>query len=278
MANKKILSRETVRALTGVAMDMAGLARQCHVFLTASSLAYTTILSIIPVLAVSFAVFHAFGGMEKLLGTFEPFILSNLAHGTGEEVSQALHRFIGNARATAIGVGGLIGLIVTTMTMFASVENAINELWGANQKRGLFQRIAFYWLFVTLGPMALAIAVGLATSSDMPLTQFLPSGSGILILSVGLLFCIYQFVPNCRVDWRCSLISAAITAALWDLARLGYTVYTKKAVSYNKIYGSLGAIPVLLVWIYIMWLIVLSGAVLTVALQRRLEPLDKRLI
>lgn len=269
----KLFSRGNWEILKGVYQDMMTLMRRVHLPLVASSLAYDTILSIIPVLAVSFAVFHAFGGMEKLLETLEPMILSNLAHGTGEEVAQALHGFIDNVHANAVGAGGFVGLIVTTMIMLSSAETAINHIWGATKSRSLFQRISTYWLFVTLGPLALAVAVGAATSSEMPLTRFLPGGAGKLLLSVGILFCIFQFVPNCRVNWRYSFISAALTGVFWDGASVAYEIYTKKAVSYSKIYGSLGAIPILLVWIYIMWLITLTGAAFTAALQKRFEKI-----
>lgn len=265
----------TRRLLRAVAKDVLETNRRVQLSTVAASLAYTTLLSIIPVLAVSFAVFHAFGGMEKLLETVEPYILSNLAHGTGVDVTQALRQFIDNVHATTVGAGGLAGLVVTTMLMLYSAESAINQIWGITSERHILHRISFYWMFVTLGPLALAVAVGVATSGDTPLSDFLPRESGVFLLTVALLFCVYQFVPKRAVDPRCAFIAAGVTAAIGTLAASGYEVYTKKAVSYNKIYGSLGAIPILLVWIYIMWLITLSGAALTAALQKRLdEPAD----
>lgn len=261
--------RDHLDGVRGMISDVYALMGEFELSTAAASLAYTTILSIIPVLAVSFSLLHAFGGLEKLLADVEPFILSNLAHGTGEDVTLALQGFISNAHANAVGIGGFVGLIITTMIMFSSAEKAINKIWGAKVQRRLFHRISAYWLFVTVGPMALAVVVGLATSSDMPLSHLLPSGAGISLVTVVLLFCVYHFVPNCPVDWRCSFIAASITAFLWSLAGFGYEIYAKKALSYNKIYGSLGAVPVLLVWIYIMWHITLFGATLTAVLQKR---------
>ena len=257
--------------IKGAALETFRLMRETQLPLVASSLAYTTILSIIPVLAVSFAVFHAFGGLDRLLDTLEPFILSNLATGTGDEVTQALHNFIGNAHANAIGAGGLIGLVVTTMMMLSSAERAINKIWGVTRERSLLQRFSAYWMFITLGPMALAVAVGLATSRSAPAARFLPGGAGVFILAAAILFCIYQWVPFHPVNWRCSLFSATMTSLCWEAAGFGYKIYTKKAISYDKIYGSLSAVPTLLLWIYIMWLITLSGAALTAALHKRLK-------
>jgi membrane protein len=242
---------------------------QAQLFMVAASLAYTTILSIIPVLAVSFAIFHAFGGMRKIYDIVEPLILTNLAHGASEEVITTLHRFIDNTHAGAVGIGGLIGLIFTSMSLLYSAEKAINHVWQAKIGRGLFHRISTYWLFITLGPLALSVAVGTATSLNFPLVKLFPSGTGMYLIAVFIFFCIYQWVPHVKVKWQFSLISAIVASALWNIARFGYTLYTQNVVTYNKIYGSLGAVPILLLWIYIMWVIILTGAALTAALQKR---------
>lgn len=237
--------------------------------MVASSLAYTTILSIIPLLAVSFAIFHAFGGLDKLYNVLAPMVLSNLAEGTGDEVTKTLHQFVSNAHANAIGIGGLIGLIATSMSMLSSVEKAINKTWHTPVNRTLFQRISAYWLFITLGPLTFAVAVGVATSAEFPLAKLLPGGNGIFILTIGMFFLVYRWVPCCRVNWRYALASATVTSILLNLARVGYNLYTKEVMTYSKIYGSLGAVPILLLWVYILWIIILSGAALTAAMQRK---------
>src|SRR4051812_36760219 len=155
--------------------------QRAQLLLVASSLAYTTILSIIPMLAVSFAIFKAFGGLEKLYHTIEPFILSNLAEGSSDEVIASIRKFVENANASAIGIGGFVGLVVTSMSMLSSIERAINVAWGAPMRRNYFQRIATYWFFITLGPLAASVGVGMVTTSNIPLWQFVPDGTGILI-------------------------------------------------------------------------------------------------
>lgn len=255
-----------------IGRDIGHQMQQAQLFQVASSLAYTTILSLIPLLAMSFAIFKAFGGMERLLETIQPFILSNLAEGTSEEVLKRIESFISNVHASTLGVGAFLGLIFTSMSMLLSAEKAINKVWGTQLKRSWFQRISSYWLVITLGPVALSIALGAATTGDVQIAKIFPSGTGIFVLTVGIFFLVYKFVPNTKVDWRYALFSATITSAFWNLARIAYAFYTKKAVSYNKIYGSLAAVPILLLWIYIIWVIILSGAALSAALQRRLEP------
>jgi len=183
-------------------------------------------------------------------------------------VIHKLHEFIGNTHAGVVGVGGLVGLIFTCMSMLSSIEKAINHVWKVKVTRSYFQRISSYWLFITLGPIALSVAVGIATSEDFPITKLFPSGTGLYALVV-LCFClIYKWVPQTTVKWSYAWIAAAVTSFLWNLAKLGYTLYTKNVVSYHKIYGSLGAVPVLMLWIYVEWVIVLTGAALCAALQK----------
>jgi membrane protein len=245
--------------------------QRAKLMLVASSLAYTTILSVVPMLAVSFAIFKAFGGLDKLYATIEPFLLENLAEGSSDQVIQALKHFLDNTHASAIGVGGFIGLMFTSMSMLSSIENAINHVWGAPPRRSIFQRFSTYWLFITLGPLAGSVALGVATSSELPLANLVPNGTGIFILTILFFSAVFKWVPNCQVHWPHALASAIVTSTLLTLARLAYALYTAHFVSYNKIYGSLGAIPILLLWIYIVWLIVLTGAALSTTLQHRLE-------
>jgi membrane protein len=243
--------------------------QQAQLLTVASSLAYTTILSIIPVLAVSFAIFQAFGGVDKIYDMIEPIILSNLAHGVSSDAIETIQKFINNTHAGALGIGGLIGLIFTSMSLLFSVEKAINTVWQTRITRSFFHRIASYWLFITLGPLGLAVAVGIATSSDFPLYKLFPSGTGMFLIAVGIFFSVYKWTPQTKVKWQFALVSAFCTATLWSVARIGYTVYTQNVLTYSKIYGSLGAIPILLLWIYIIWVIILTGAALTASLQKR---------
>jgi membrane protein len=242
-----------------------------QLFLTASSLAYTTLLSVIPLLAVSFAIFQAFGGMEKLYSTIEPLIIENLAEGSGIEAMEAIRRFIGNIRGGALGAGGFIALILTSMSMPSSIEKAMNRVWKAPMNRSLFQRVAAYWLLITMGPIALSIVLGAASTTDYPITRFLPSGTSSFLMAWFILFCVYKWVPNRLVHHWPALLSALLIASLWNFVRLGFAFYTKHFLSYNKIYGSLGALPILLLWIYVVWIMILTGAAMTAAFQKRLD-------
>jgi membrane protein len=243
--------------------------REAEITVAASSLAYTTILSIIPLIAVSFSIFKAFGGLDHLYGTIEPFIFENLADGSDEKTIETIRSFIGNIHAGTLGVSGLIGLLITSMTMLSSVEKSINKIWSTPLNRGIFQRITIYWFFITLGPLALAVAVGAATSLDMPLSRVLPSGTPFFFILIAVFYGMYRYIPHRRVNWRAALVSAIGTSVIWITAKLAYGIYVRKIVSYDRIYGSLGAIPILLVWIYLAWLVVLTGAAFSASLHGR---------
>jgi membrane protein len=117
--------------------------------------------------------------------------------------------------------------------------------------------------------LALAVAVGAATSKHIPPFRLFPSGSGLFVIIVAIFFAIYKWVPHCWVRSKFALLSALLTSVIFSLAQAGFRLYTAKVLTYSKIYGSLAAVPLLLIWIYIIWLIVLSGAALTASLQRR---------
>jgi membrane protein len=270
-----------VQVLKEILMETGAQIRDAELTLVASSLAYTTLLSIVPALAVSFSLFHAFGGMDKLFGVVEPLIIENLAQSTSSEATKFLRKFITNAHAGAVGASGFVALLATTIAMLSSIEKAINRVWKTRIQRNWFIRLAIYWLFISLGPVALGVVAGFAvsfmkaaddaTSALAPLKSLLPGGTAIFIVISLTSLLIYKFVPSRRVQWAPALMAAITTGIGWNLARYSYNWYVRHFVSYNRIYGSLGAIPILLLWIYIMWLVILSGAALSAALQHRME-------
>lgn len=272
------LSMNFFKRLKGTLLDTRTLINDAQLMMVASSLAYTTILSIIPVLALSFSIFQAFGGMETLYKTIEPMLLENLAEGSDEKALQMIRGFISNIHAGALGSFGLIGMIFTCMSLFYSIEKGINRIWKSPLTRTFFQRVSAYWLIITMGPLGIAVVVGLATSHTTEnmgffaaLSRYIPSGTGLFVIDIALFFALFKGVPSRHVNWEAALIGGIVTSLGWNLARVGYGIYTKNFVSYGKIYGSLGAVPVFMLWIYIAWVIILTGAALTAAFQKRFD-------
>jgi membrane protein len=242
----------------------------------ASALAYTTILSIIPLLAVSFSIFKAFGGLDKLYGAIEPFIFENLAEGSDEKTLEMLRSFVGNIHAGTLGAGGMLGLLLTSMSMLSSIEKSINKVWQVPIRKTLFQRVSAYWFFITLGPLALSMAIGTATALDVPMKKYLPSGLPFFAILIAIFYGMYKYVPHRRVHWKAAMVSAFLTSLSWVAAKMVYGIYVRKVVTYSKIYGSLGAIPIFLLWIYVAWLVILSGAALSSSLQSHFLKIPNR--
>lgn len=255
----------------GIARDIGADIQQNQVFVVAGSLAYTTILSIVPLLAVSLALFKAFGGLDKILVKVQELIVENLAQGANEMAFDKLQELVGGLHAATLGISGMIGLIITSFAMLSSVEKAILMVWGEKNQRALFQRFATYWFFITLGPVLLAVIIGITTSSTMKFTSIFPKGIGLWVMATVGFFGLYKWIPSRRVHWGPALFSASMAALSWSIARALYSLYVKNFVNYDKLYGSLGAIPILLLWIWILWVIILSGASLTASIQRRLD-------
>jgi membrane protein len=233
----------------------------------ASSLAYTTILSVIPLLALTFAVFHVLGGSQTMFEQIEPWILSNLAQDAGTEAILKLREFINNTHAGVVGVSGFVGLIITSFLMLDSIERAVNRIWEAPARRKFYKRAFFYLMFLIVGPIGLALVMGVSASFQIPLKEFFPTGTGFFIILTFIFTAIYKWVPNCKVKWKYAFVTGCITSSVWTLARWGYSFYIAKIVNYHGVYGSLGAVPILLLWTYIAWVIILTGAAITATLQ-----------
>jgi membrane protein len=262
---------QSIPLVTQIGKDLLKHIKDSQIFLVASSLAYTTILSIIPLLAVSFSIFKAFGGLDKNRDSIQNLIIQNLGENSGEQAMQTIQGFISNAHTGALGITGLIGLIVTSMSMLSSAENSINRVWNTPVSRPLFYRISSYWVFITLGPIAMSFALGFSTSTRMALPNFIPNGFGESILAIAFFFGVYKFTPNTNVNWRSALIASVFTSIALLIAKYGYGIYVQKFVSYDKIYGSLGAIPIFLLWVYILWIVILLGAAVSAVFQKRLS-------
>ncbi len=261
------MKRNLRSVLKDTLLDTIKLVRDEQVPGAASALAYTTILSVIPLIAVCFSILKAFGGLENLYAKIEPFVFENLAEGSDEQTLTVIRSFVDHIHPTSLGIGGVVALLFTSMSMLASIEKTINKIWKTKLQRGILKRIGIYWFFITLAPLTLAIAIGAAESLEIPLSKVLPTGTSFFFILVAAFYGMYRYIPHCPVYWRAALVASVGTSAIWILAKNVYGIYVHHFVSYDRIYGSLAAIPILLVWIYVAWLVVLTGAAFSASLQ-----------
>jgi membrane protein len=252
---------------------------RCDLLKQASAMAYTTLLSIIPSLAAFFSVLTLFtpilGKDSHLMAQAQNFIVSNLAQGTGDQVSGVINNFIAKLDVTKIGITSFAGLLITLIMLLKQIEGALNRVWLVRKERSMLMRSMYFWTFLTLGGFVIALTAGVL--SGFNLSSFIPFGDEVKreadspllkwfvsYLTTGLFFfAVYKLVPNCKVALKEALVGALIAAFLFQEAGTGFGYYVKNFSKHQAVYGALAALPLFLSWIYICWLIILFGSVIS---------------
>ncbi|MBK6848392.1 MAG: YihY family inner membrane protein [Proteobacteria bacterium] len=271
---------------------IAYLARQVQVFFftartindgeitrRAAALTYHTLLAIVPLLAVAFALFKAFGGLQRLEAPLRRLILENLAVGRAEEVGRWLNQFTANISAGAIAGVGTLLLFYSAISLLVNSEQAFNRIWGISRGRPLHLRLAVYWFMITVGPIL--VGVSLSISAQLQRSAFtaaalgwLPWGLGRWLLSLSstlavcaLFVAAYALVPNTKVRLRSALAGGLVAGLLWTAVKALFVWLSASVLSQSAVYGALGALPLLMLWLYYSWVIVLFGVSYTYASQ-----------
>lgn len=230
--------------------------------MTATALSYTTLLSLVPLLVVVFSIVSAFPVFETATATMQEFIFRNLLPAAGETVQKYVTSFM-NQAGTLTGVG-IIFLVITALMLMNTIDSALNGIWRVRKARSIVAKLAVYWAALTLGPLLIAVSI-LATTYVIGASRFGEVAGAALVswtpfLSTTLaLTLLYVLVPNRRIPFRYGVISAALAAALVELAKVGFAYYVAAGPVYGTIYGALAIVPLFLVWVYVSWAIVLLG-------------------
>ena len=243
--------------------------------LRASALTFTTLLSLVPLLALMFAVLKGFGVQNEL----EPLLLKQLAVGGGAAVTKIVE-YINNTNVGRLGSYGLILLVISVLTLLSNIEQSFNSVWGVKETRSLRRRFTDYFSVVTIGPLFLVVAISMTSSlKSQGLVQSLLEHAyvGELLLALfkvlpfmvmWLVFAgLYLFMPNVKVSPRAALIGGIFGGTLWQFSQWGYLNFQVGVARYNAIYGTMAVLPILMVWIYLSWMIVLLGLEMTYATQ-----------
>ncbi|MGO8838607.1 MAG: YhjD/YihY/BrkB family envelope integrity protein [Limisphaerales bacterium] len=204
-----------------------------------------------------------------------------------KEAAQYIHQFIQNTRSRTLGVVGMLLLVYVAIQMLANIEDTFNDIWGVTRGRNWLLRVVLYWTTITLGPLAIVAALGLAGGSHLQTTRNLvtrmPFVGGLIfellpLVVLWLTFAlVYQVVPNTRVRFGAAFVGGVVGGSLWHLNNLFGFLYVSRFVSNSKIYGSLGLIPVFMIGLYFSWLILLFGAQVAYAFQNRAAYLQDKL-
>ncbi len=232
--------------------------------INAAALSFSTILSIIPFLAVTLAIIQYFNGLESFYPKIEALLLSFFkgpAGNEGIEIIKKIFRRIQNGRAGTIGA---VTLVLASMLLMKDIERAFHRVWNISNKRPLYKRIFVYWFLLMLIPFLLAGSVALSsikqlhTASSLAPSQFWPA-----FILFFVLFCLYKLVPNLKVKNLPAAIGAAAGTFGLILLFKFFKILTTEVFNYSKVYGSVAALPALLIWILITWYIILLGASVT---------------
>jgi membrane protein len=237
----------------------------------AAALAYTTILTLVPLLTVVFVTLAAFPAFQEWNGQIERFVFDNFVPALGGTIRNYMSEFA--RAASGLRAVGLAVLLVTVLLLIWSIEDVFNTIWRAPPRRRLLQRFMLYWSALTLG--TLLVGTGLAVSSyvvSLPFVTEVDTTLGLrgkilplapLVTSYLALFVLYTYLPNREVPPGYGACGALVGAVLFELAKRGFTYYIVTFPTNEAIYGAFATIPIFLVWVYLSWVVVLFGAVLT---------------
>lgn len=244
--------------------------REDRLGLTASSLTFTTSIALVPFFTVALALFTAFPMFAKLQTSVQDWLIQSLIpDNIARQVLGYLTQFAG--KASKLGVAGLAILLATALSLILTIDKTLNSIWRVRKQRPLPQRVLIYWAAITLGPLVLGASLALtsyAISASRGIVGVMPGGVRFLLdvvefflLAAGTA-ALYRYVPNTYVKWNHAWAGGLFVSTGIELAKKLLAVYLSSVPTYSAVYGTFATLPILLVWIYLAWVIVLLGAVI----------------
>ncbi len=233
--------------------------------LRASALAYASLLALVPVTAIFFFILTKLDAFSTIQDKVEVFLFRNLLPDTTGAIQEYLIQYSQNVML--LGVFGLIALFVTAIFLFNSVEHTINDIWQAKQRRPFLSKFMAFWTVLTAVPLLMLVSFYLAASLKVADGDILGYKLLPYFLNWMAFWFAYQFIPYTGVRVSAAFTGAIVGGTMWEVAKGAFNWYIANMTSFDKVYGSLGAVPVFLLWLYLTWLIVLFGAEVAYAVQ-----------
>jgi membrane protein len=251
-------------------------------FAGSGALSYTTLVSLVPLVAIVTAGLSAFPLFDEARERFLGYVAQYFIPEVGEEAAYWLKYFASVAAQTT--VVGIAALVVTSILLLVTIEEQLNAIWRVRAPRPWVQRVLIYWAVLTLGPLLLGLGLSLSTYLDSlaqrvgfnPATIEQETNAWLHSLAVVVPFLletaactlVYTLIPNCAVRWREGLSGAIVAGIAIEGLKLAIGLYISTFASYRTVYGALAAIPTFLLWMYVTWGAVLLGAVVAAALPQ----------
>jgi membrane protein len=243
--------------------------REDRLGLTAGSLTFSTLISLVPLFTVMLAVFAAFPAFARFQDALQTYFLQALVP---EAIARPVMRMLTQFTDKARGIGG-VGAVLLGLTALATmltVDRALNGIWRVRKARPVAQRVLVYWAALTLGPLAIGVsltATSYAVSASRGLVGSLPEWVSATInlaefaLLAAALAALFHYVPNTWVRWRHAVAGGVVAAAGFEAAKAALAWYLRAMPGISVVYGTFATLPILMLWIYLGWVIVLLGAV-----------------
>lgn len=263
------------------------LANEKKLIQAASSLTYTTVLALVPLLAVILALFTAFPLFGDFKQALEQFLLSSLMPpAVSDTVMDYLNQFA--AKASGLTAIGTLFLVIVSVMLIMTIDDVLNDIWSVRQQRPLRQRLLVYWAILSLGPVLAGASLwstAYLARESLGLIDMIPTWLNLVLSLVPVVVAslgfaaLFAMVPNCRVAWRDALAGGIWTALVLTVMKTGFAFYISRFPSYTVIYGAFATLPIFLLWIYLSWLGILSGAMIAAMLPslryRHWQRLDR---
>lgn len=245
-----------------------------HLPQVASSLTFTTVLALVPLLTIALAIFTAFPLFATLRSALEAYFTQSLMpRAIANTILSYMTQFA--AKSTGLSAIGGVALLITAVAMMSTIDQVFNRIWGVQQTRPLLQRVLIYWAILTLGPLLIGISISVtsylftATNgvvSKIPFFGALAYTAVSILLTTGAFTLLYMTVPNRVINWRDAIWGGLLASVAFEIAKRVFATYIVQFPTYTMVYGSVAVVPIFLVWIYMFWMITLAGALLAAAL------------
>lgn len=237
----------------------------------AASLAFSTLLSLIPFLVIVFAVFQSVGGLEMLYPRFEGVLLNYLKEATGSTATKYIKTSLQSVKASTLGISGVVLLIMTTLGLIRNIDVAFNKIWKIRITKAAYKRIFLHWLILLTAPITLAVLSAIKSISYLSNANSGLENQFILIVWItALLFILYRVVPDTKVKALAAFSSALAASIALAVVQSSFLWLSLKVFKNNKIYGSLASFPIFLIWLLTVWYVVLGGVAFCAFLQHKL--------
>jgi membrane protein len=273
-----VMQRKVSRVMANSIRFMRLYVQRCmqdQITVISGYLAYISLLSLVPLIAVIFSMLGAFPMFAELRTEIEAFMYANVIPSRGDEIQTYITQFIGNtAKMTAFGISALM---VVALMLIHNIDKSLNKIWRITKRPRLIISFSIYWMILTLGPVLVGSSIAL-TSYLLTLSKFAegytPGLSSFLLnlvpylFSLVAFFLLYLVVPNTKVKMKHAIWGALLATILFEFFKRGFALYISHFPSYQAIYGALALVPILFVWVYLSWVVVLLGAELTALLQQ----------